>query len=437
MAGPLGAHLPGGCAVPSHSTPSTSNPRPLFDDKVAVTSEYKYSDARPEVRVKVVRNYLVGRCWELHVLLKWAEDAAENGSRPMRITPSVLEACRGNPQIGNVDMHRLSREMWSFLNLNIVGDGAKEARRIFDSVPTLDGMEVWRRIVGPLAPRTLHRQHDLYSSVHRPAQARSLAGVTAAIEVWELDLQKYTECGGVSPRDAEKIIIAMTILPGTTPASLLLSLRKAVQYDVWKREINEQLLFIKQHSGLGAVAGANLLDEEVNTETEAGQGNDGAQAAEEPCDILAMLTPEQQEELRLMPLAAQAEVLAFQKAQFRGRFAAKPKAKAKARAFGSGAGGRPGTPPRTGATGQTRCANCGLQGHPTSERKKARVEFKDRLCFKCGKPGHRQSDCPNPPFAGVVAPGPLPAQATAYALCVRTDDCDCEGFKTVERRHRP
>ena len=66
-----------------------------------MTSEYKYSDARPEAWVKDVRNYLVGRCWEVHVLPTWAEDAAENGAQPMKLTPAVLEACRGNPQISH------------------------------------------------------------------------------------------------------------------------------------------------------------------------------------------------------------------------------------------------------------------------------------------------------------------------------------------------
>ena len=47
--------------------------------------------------------------------------------------------------------------------------------------------------------------------------------------------------------------------------------------------------------------------------------------------VLSLLTPEQQEELMIMPLAQQAEVLALQR-QFRGRFAPKPKPKAKAKA---------------------------------------------------------------------------------------------------------
>ena len=50
-------------------------------------------------------------------------------------------------------------------------------------------------------------------------------------------------------------------------------------------------------------------------------------AAEETAEVLALLTPEQQEELKAMPLAQQAEVLALQR-QFQGRIAPKLKAKA-------------------------------------------------------------------------------------------------------------
>ena len=127
----------------------------------------------------------MGKAWELHTLFRWAEDSSENGPRPLKITAAVVEACRGNPQIGSGDPHRLSRELWALLNLNVVVEAAKDARRIFDSVPVLDGFEVWRRLVGPMAPRTLHRRHDLYTKVHSPVAARSLAGVEVGIEVWE------------------------------------------------------------------------------------------------------------------------------------------------------------------------------------------------------------------------------------------------------------
>ena len=85
-----------------------------------------------------------------------------------------------------------------------MGEAAKDARRIFDSVTPLDGFEVWRRLVGPMAPRTLHRRHDLYTKVHSTGAARSLAGVEVGIEVWETDLDRYIECGGTPPTEARR-----------------------------------------------------------------------------------------------------------------------------------------------------------------------------------------------------------------------------------------
>ena len=153
-------------------------------------------------------------------------------------------------------------------------------------------------------------------------------------------------------------------------------------------------------------------------------------AAEETAEVLALLTPEQQEELKAVPLAQQAEVIALQR-QFQGRFAAKPKAEAKARPSpgpaGGRAGGRPATPPRTGAgaTSAPRCGNCGGE-HPTKECTKAKLDFKDRFCFSCLKPGHRATECPNKVAAMVQQ-----QQGTAYALCVGCEDQ--EGFRQVRR----
>ena len=77
--------------------------------------------------------------------------------------------------------------------------------------------------------------------------------------MWEADLERYLECGGTEPRGMENIIIGMKILPSTTPATLLLPLRKATDYAVWKRDLKEQLLFLRQHGALGGAPGANFL----------------------------------------------------------------------------------------------------------------------------------------------------------------------------------
>ena len=192
---------------------------------------------------------------------------------------------------------------------------------------------------------------------------------------------------------------------------------------MWKRDLKEQLLFLRQHGALGGAPGANFLGEAEQPAQEVeGEG----ETADDTAEILAMLSPEQQEELQQMPLVQQVEALALQR-QFRGRFAAggaraggaRPKAKAKPKAK-----------PAPRPAGQVRCANCGAEGHATVECRKARVEFKDRPCFECGKMGHCASDCPKKLSAGMVGQA-LPKEP--YALCIGCDD-GCGDFTAVVRR---
>ena len=422
---------------------STDNSKPLFDDKVAAQSEYRYSDSKPEAWLKVIRNYLVGKAWELEPLLKWAEDLGES-----KITAEMIHACRGHSTIGSCDPARLSRELWSFLNLNVVGEGAREARRTFDAVGLHEGFDAWRRIVGPMAPRTLHRQHGLYSQVHTPAKASTLRGVEAATIVWEHDPGLYCECGGSAPPEAEKIIIANKMLPNTTPTDLRLSLRKVTSYEEWKRNLKEQLMFLKDSGVTTGVmtssgVGVHVLDQEDGAPPREDTTGDDEDEIQDVPTLIATMSDEQQQELAEMPLAQRLEALAVQRS-FQGRFAkGKPKAKArpKAKAFGNRAAMPPRTgaaPPRTGAAGQPRCANCTQTGHATPDCPNARVEFKDRPCFKCGKPGHRQSECRSAALAALVSTSPAArapvSERVSFALCVEDDDPSFT--KVVARRPR-
>ena len=47
----------------------------MFDEKIAQSAQMTYSDDDMNTThwVKTVRNYLIGRCWEIRQLLLWAE----------------------------------------------------------------------------------------------------------------------------------------------------------------------------------------------------------------------------------------------------------------------------------------------------------------------------------------------------------------------------
>ena len=171
--------------------PRTDEKKKLFEDSVAISGDYRHSDREPRPWLTLVRNYLVGRAHEMEILLKWAE-----GWQETPIGFEHIEACRGHHSIGEVCPMRLSRELWSFLNLNVTGMNAKEARRAFDGVPRLNWFEGWRKIVVPLGPKSAARISNLYDDVRRPTRAKNLLEFEARIEEWEQDITRYVVCGG-------------------------------------------------------------------------------------------------------------------------------------------------------------------------------------------------------------------------------------------------
>ena len=65
---------------------------------------------------------------------------------------------------------RASSELWAFLNLNVTG----HERNKFDAAKELKGLDVWRRIVVPLAPKTVARRVEMYSAIHSPAKCKHI-----------------------------------------------------------------------------------------------------------------------------------------------------------------------------------------------------------------------------------------------------------------------
>ena len=69
------------------------------------------------------------------------------------------------------DTIQASQELWAFLNLNLVGS----ARAKFDKAPRLNSFDVCRRVVCPMAPKSVARRVDLHTDLHNPARAKRLA----------------------------------------------------------------------------------------------------------------------------------------------------------------------------------------------------------------------------------------------------------------------
>ena len=154
-----------------------------------------------------------------------------------------------------------SPELWSFLNLNVTGMNAKEARRAFDGIPKLNGFEAWRKIVVPLEPKSAARISNLYDDVRRPTRAKNLLEFEARIEEWEQDITRYVECGGPELPQWEKCIIALKILPKDTPSTITIPLRKIQNYAELVTSVKDEVKFMNDAGMLTSSGGVNLMAE--------------------------------------------------------------------------------------------------------------------------------------------------------------------------------
>ena len=87
-------------------------------------------------------NCLIGRAPDMQSLLQWAEyrNRTEN---PLPIIRADVDA---QVTVNGIDPTVLDGHLWAFLNLNLTG----QAKELSNNVPSMHGLEVWRRLVGEL-----------------------------------------------------------------------------------------------------------------------------------------------------------------------------------------------------------------------------------------------------------------------------------------------
>ncbi len=169
-----------------YGTPGRGNDQPesgagrrvIFDKKVAQNPHFQFDHNNQEKWMATVKNYLIGERWEMVDLLDWAE-RFEKTSIEEHHLKSV-----GNSDLmqdAGLDTIQASQELWAFLNLNLVGS----ARAKFDKAPRLNGFDVWRRVVCPMAPKSVARRVDLHTDLHNPARAKKLSDLIETVEAWE------------------------------------------------------------------------------------------------------------------------------------------------------------------------------------------------------------------------------------------------------------
>ena len=117
-------------------------------------------------------NYLIGRAPDIESLFLCAEHRSRQDD-PRPIQRNEVDA---QSTVNGIDPSVLDGHLWAFLNLNLT----HQAKEVFNNVPSMHGLEVWRRLIGELFSLTDLRQMDLQSIVYAPAWATSLQRIRPA-----------------------------------------------------------------------------------------------------------------------------------------------------------------------------------------------------------------------------------------------------------------
>ena len=166
--------------------------RIIFEEKVAQNPMNQFTEDGQEKWKKTIRNYMIGKRDEMKNMLNWAESFQKQV-----ISFQNVADLRSGGQMTDTgfDPVRASAELWAFLNLNLTGS----AKNKFDKAEELNGLDVWRRVVVPIAPPTVVKRIEMHGVIHQPGKAKKLSELVDFIEAWEKLLEKYYEMGAISP----------------------------------------------------------------------------------------------------------------------------------------------------------------------------------------------------------------------------------------------
>ena len=101
--------------------------------------------------------------------------------------------------------------MWSWLQQPLLGTGTPEDD--YNNVETLNGLEVWRRLSVPNAPRSLAKRYALRDQVNNPKQCTSFAAVVDQLVGWQKTLRAYVGAGAPMPPDEDRRHSLLKMLP--------------------------------------------------------------------------------------------------------------------------------------------------------------------------------------------------------------------------------
>ena len=94
-----------------------------------------------------------------------------------------------------------------------MGTGTTEVD--FNNTETLNGLEVWRKLSVPAAPRSQARRFALRDRVQQTKQCTTFAGVLEQLVEWKNLLTEYVLAGAQMPSDEDRRHSLLKMLPGT------------------------------------------------------------------------------------------------------------------------------------------------------------------------------------------------------------------------------
>ena len=314
----------------------------LFDDKVALSPEYRYDggDGGERWRRKV-RSYWISKCPGLQPILDWAEGMDEEEITRELVDKKVRSQC----WMTEVDGTRLGEIVWGFLGICTTG----EAQACHEGAGELNGLESWRRIVKHIYRGKEMRIATLRKLVRNPPSIGKLEEVEAGITRYENIIREYQEAGGAAANDQELKSDLLEALPQELRENLLWKSTEPGSFTAFKNHVRNAANHVLYHRGK-ITSPLNNLEKEQQLQ-KAHEDNSHGDMEGMICAIL--------------------------------------------RKFGKGGGkgGKGGG--RGGQTGtySPKCVNCGGD-HRVSDCQKPTVPVNQRPCFKCGKSGHASKQCP-------------------------------------------
>ncbi len=173
-----------------------------------------------------VRDYMVGRCPPIQVLLDFGERADEApigiGARGL-ITNGVEHTFN----LSGEDLATLAGHLWSFLQMTTKkGEAAKIVRAVR---PERHGVEAWRALCWEINRGRGGLMVELRDRLQKPPAVKSYAAVSGAIADYDGLLDEYRAAGGPPIPDSELKQNFLKCLPSDLRENLIMNAAEDVE----------------------------------------------------------------------------------------------------------------------------------------------------------------------------------------------------------------